>query len=322
MRWKFFLTGTLLLSFVAPAWAQRQLVDRVVAVVNNEAITQSELELYLRPLYETFKQQYEGPELARQLADARLKLLKQMIEDRLVFQEAEAQKLTVDEAEIDPMVSEFKGRFASETEMEEAMAREGFNLTKLRERYRRQILIRKLQDMQVRSRIVVSPLEIEDYYKNHSSELAEEDQVKVQSITLRKGEEAAEKGLTDELAKARIGAVEKRIRAGESFEALARELSEDEHASQGGLAGWLKRGEMLPAIDEVLFKFQAGEISPVLETSRGYHLFKVLEKKVSRTPSLEETREGIRTLIFRQKAQKRFEEWMEELKRRAYISIR
>ncbi|MBI2166748.1 MAG: SurA N-terminal domain-containing protein, partial [Candidatus Omnitrophica bacterium] len=211
MFWRFvFLTLVFLLLFSATgsaapsAQAQKQLVDRVVAVVNNEAITQSELDLYLRPLYEELRKQYEGTELSRQLAEIRLKLLKQMIEDRLVFQAAEAQKLTVDEAEIDEMVTEFKKGFPSEGDMEKAMAGEGYTLTKLRERYRRQILIRKLHDIEIRSRVVVSPLEIEEFYKKNPTKFSEKESLRVHSITLKKSDTAREKGLTDEAAKKKI----------------------------------------------------------------------------------------------------------------------
>lgn len=319
---QFFLTGVFLLWVTHPAWAQKQLLDRIVAVVNDEAITQSELDLYLRPLYDEFKQQYEGSELMQKLSEARLKLLNQMIEDRLVFQEAKARQITVDETEIDTRVKEFKRQFSSEGEFERVLVAEGYNLTKLRERYQREIAIRKLHDLEIRSRVVISPLEIEKYYKDHKSEFAEEEKIKVRSITLRKSTESIEKGLTDEAVKANIESIEKEIWNGESFEKLAREFSEDAHATEGGVVGWMKRGETLPKIDESLFGLAPGGISPVLETSMGYHLFKVEEKQASRVPSLEKVRDQIRGILYRKEAQRRFDEWMNELKRRAYISVR
>lgn len=322
---RFLLAGAILLLSTVPVWAeeqQRQLVDRVVAVVNDEPVTQSELDFYLRPLYEELKQQSEGEELARQLNEARLKLLNQIIEDRLVYQEAKTQGINVDESEIDALVEELKGKFHSETEFEKMMAQDGYSLTELRERYRRQIAIRKLHDVEIRAHVVISPREIEDYYKNRQSEFAEEETVKVRSITVRKEEETVAKGLTDEPAKKKIEAAEERIRGGESFEKLAGEFSEDTHAREGGLIGWVKRGEMLPVIEKALFSLQVGGITPILETSSGYHLFKVEDKKVGRIPPLEEVRNKIHGILFREEAQKRFDDWMNQLKTRAYISIR
>lgn len=323
---RYLLTLGFVLTGLVPAWAQqapRQLVDRVIAVVNDEAITQSELDLYLRPLYQEMKKDHrKEEELAAQLNEIRLKLLNQMIEDRLVFQEAKTRGITVDETEIDHMVDQFKARFPTEAEFEKALQTEGYSLTKLRENYRRQTTIRKLHDMEIHAQVVISPREIEEYYQAHPSEFAEEESVQIRSITVRKSEEAVQKGLTDETARRKIEALQERIREGENFEKLAKDFSEDAHAEKEGIVGWVKRGEMLPAINQALFKLRPGGISPVVETPEGYHLFMVMDKRTGRLESLEETREKIRSLLFKEEAQKRFKEWMEELKGRAYISIR
>ena len=322
MRLRILTLLALLFLNVPQAWAQKQLVDRVIAVVNDEAITQSEVDIYLRPLYEQLKQQLQGEELARQLHDAQLKLLNQIIEDRLVYQEAKARGITVDESEIDHMVEESKERFASQQDFENFFAGQESKMRDFRESLRRQIAIKKLQDMEVRSQVVVSPQEIEDYYKNRQSEFAQEESAKVRSITVRKSEEAVSKGIIDEEAKAKIGATRDRILKGENFEDLAKELSEDANAKQGGDVGWMKRGTMLPTIEEVIFQMKPGGISQVLETSVGYHLFKVEEKKTSRVPPVDEVRDKIRILLYQEEARARFNEWMNELKKNAYISVR
>ena len=314
-------TGFLLLGSV-PAWAQKQLVDRVVAVINDEAITQSELEIYLRPIYEDLKQQYQGDELMRRLNDTRLKLLNQMIEDRLVFQQAKTRGVTVDESELDEQLEQVKHRYPSSETLEKEMASQGYNLSELRENIRRQLLIRRLQDIEVRSRVVVSPREIEEYYKNHLLDFTEETRLKLLSITIRKTKEAEEKGLADEAAKKKIESIEARIRKGEAFETLARGLSEDVHASEGGEVGWVKKGELLSSIETSLYEMKAGSISPVLESPGGYHLFKIEEKNPGREIPLDEVRDKIRMTLFREKAEKRFKEWMNELKTHAYISVR
>ncbi|MBI4115455.1 MAG: peptidylprolyl isomerase [Candidatus Omnitrophica bacterium] len=322
MFYQLFIIGALLLCTVSPVWAQKQLLDRVVAVVNDEAITQSELDLFLRPLYEEFKRQYKGEELRREFNEARLKLLNQMIEDRLVFQEAKTRGITIEDSETDKLLDEMRARFPSEEEFEKTLIEQGFTLTKLRENLKRQATVRRLHDMEIRAQVVVSPLEIEEYYKNHSSEFTEEEKIKVRSITIRKGEDAIAKGLTDEAAKKKLESIEGKIRSGKKFEDLAQEFSEDARAKEGGMMGWVKRGEMLQEIEEALFGFKEGEISNVLETPMGYHLFKVEEKQIGRIAPLDEVRDKIRDVIFRQKAQKRFKEWMDELKAKAFITIR
>lgn len=315
--------GILLLFTSSFAWAQKQLVDRIVAVVNDEPITQSDLDRYLLPIYKDLKEgQQNEEELARQLNEIRLRLLNQIIEDRLVFQEAKTRGIAVEESEVEQVISEFKKQFPSEEEFEKTMMREGFSVGEIRENSRRQLIIRKLHDMEIRSRVVVSPREIEDYYQEHLHELSEREQIKLSSITVKKSEEAQLKGLADEGAKSRIEAIEKRLRAGEDFKKLAEKFSEDSRAKEGGMMDWLKRGEMLSSLEDVLFKLKVGEVSPVLETTSAYHLFKIEDKKASFTPALDDVRGKVYEILFQKKAREKFKEWMDELKSRAYITIR
>jgi peptidyl-prolyl cis-trans isomerase SurA len=320
----------LLLLMLLPLSAQAkpeaensQLLDRVVAVVNDEPITQSEMDMILRPVFEDYKKEYTSESaLIRAVNEARQKILNQLVEDRLAFQEAKNLKIEADETAIDAQMEEFKNKFKTEEALEEALKKEGLSLTDMRERLRRQWLIRRLQDIEVRSKVVVSPLEVADYFKDHPDEFSENERIKVRSITIKKNEEARQKGLTDEAAKAKAQDLRKKILSGEDFGELAKENSEDVHAKNEGLGDWIERGSMIPAIDEVIFKMKAGEISQIIETSMGYHLFRVEERKEGQKKTLEQARDEIFAKLYEQKARKRFEEWMEELKRNAYISIR
>lgn len=308
--------------FSATLHAESQLLDQVAAVVNDEVITQSELDMMLRPLYEQYKQEMPAEHIPEKMDEARQKLLNQLVEDRLVFQEAKNQKIEIDEGEIDEEIARFKERFKSEQELEDALEREGLSLTQMRDRIRRQAMIRRLQDMEIRSRIVISPLEIEKYYQEHGEEFSSGEKILVRSITIRKDEVAREKGLKDENAKERIENLRKRTLSGESFGTLAKASSEDTNAEKEGLGDWLSPGDMIPEIDAVLFNLNAGEISQVIESPMGYHLFRIEEKKEQYKQGFEEARDEIQGKLFYQKSQERFQEWMRELKRYAYISIR
>jgi peptidyl-prolyl cis-trans isomerase SurA len=211
---KLILTLFLILTAASPLKAESQLLDQVAAVVNDEIITQSELDVLLRPLYDQYKKEGSPDEAVQKLGEARQKLLNQLVEDRLVFQEAKTQKIEIDENEIDDELARFKDRFKSDKELEDALQREGLSMKEMRERIRRQSMIRRLQDMEIRSRVVVSPLEIEKFYKENSDEFASGEKIRVRSITIRKDEVAREKGLKDERAKKRIEDLRKRIASG------------------------------------------------------------------------------------------------------------
>ncbi|MFZ5802292.1 MAG: peptidylprolyl isomerase [Candidatus Omnitrophota bacterium] len=302
--------------------AEQQLLDRVVAVVNDEIILQSELDTVLRPLYEELRAEYHGDTLYQKLAEIRLKLLNQLIEDRLVYQEALARKMQVDETEIEKGIREFETHFGGRAAMEKAMEEQGMTLRALRERVERKEMVQKLHDMEIRSKIVVSPLEIEAYFKDHPEEFSEKEKVRVLSLTIKKSDEAREQGLKDEEAWKIIQNLRAEIMKGRDFKEAASKFSEDRQDHKAGAGEWITRGDMIPAIDEVIFTMKNGETSEIIETSMGYHLFRLEEKKTGKTPTLEEARDAIYGVLFRKKYEERFKEWMEGLKRKAYISVR
>lgn len=320
--WWGFAAGWLVICFSPELSARPELLDRVAAVVNDEAIAQSEVDTLLRPIYEEYRQEYTGQKLYQMLNDARQKLLNQIIEDRLVFQEAKKRSVEVNAAEVDRQIAEIRKRFPDEKSMEEALHDRGMNLTMMRERIRRQLMIRYLHDMEIRSKVIVSPLDVQTYYQEHLKDLTQKDQIRVRSITIKKSDEARLKGLTDEAARKQIEDLRKKIVAGEDFGKLAQKYSQDTRAEAGGLSEWLNKGTMIPVIDDVIFGMNSGEVSAIIETPMGYHVFRVEEKKAGHQPSIEEVRDEVFSRLVREKSSKRFEEWMEDLKRHAYISIR
>lgn len=323
---KSLLVLALILAISTPVFAAdsapRQLLDQVVAIVNDDPITQSELDVTMRPVYEEYRSQYNGEALMEALTEARRKLLNQMIEDKLVYQEAKNQKIEPEIDRVDKQIEDLKSKFKSETDLEDALAKEGMSLSTMRERMEKQSVIQQLHDMEVRAKVVVSPLEVEGYYEDHPDDFSGESSMRVRSITIKKNEDAREKGLTDETAKTKIENLRKRALAGQDFESLATEFSEDTSAKNGGLSDWIKPGEMIAEIDQIIFAMKKGEISQVIETPMGYHVFRVEETREKYKKSFNEARDEIYQRIFREKSIKRFQEWMSELKRNAYVSIR
>ena len=316
------ITALSLFFSLSHVLAETQLLDQVVAVVNEEAITQSELDMLLRPIYEHYKGEYQGQHLFRKLTEARQKLLNQLIEDRLVYQEAKKEKIEVDEIDIDHQVDQFKKQFPTQKEWEEALHKQGMTLGFVRDRFRRQTMVRNLHDREIRSKVVVSPLEIEHYYREHPEEFSKQDRLKVRSITLKKNDDVRAQGLKDEEAWKNIQDFRKKIVEGADFGELAKQFSQDSHASKNGLGDWVEKGDMIPEIDDVIFKLKVGQVSEVIETSMGYHLFLLIERKEGHKRTFEEARDEIHNKLFQQKMEERFNQWMEELKQTAYISIR
>ncbi len=128
--------------------------------------------------------------------------------------------------------------------------------------------------------------------------------------------------MVDEEALAKIQEVQQRLDNAEDFSVLAKKYSEDTSAAKGGLSDWIPQGTMIPAIDEVIFSQKVGELSDIIETPMGYHLFRVEEKQEGYRRSLDEVRDEIRNELYAKKSEERFYDWMQDLKSNAYISIR
>ncbi len=318
-----FYLSLILILFAAPlaSAGESQVLDQVAAVVNDEVITQSEMDIFLRPVYEDYKREYAGENLAQKMFEAREKLLNQLVEDRLAYQEAKNQKIEIDEAIIDKDIDDLKKRFKKEGDLEDMLGKDGLNLKTMRDRIRRQAMIRQLQDREIRARVVVSPIEVEAYYNEHPEEFSGTEKIRVRSFTIKKDDTAREKGLKDETSRTKIEDIRKKILSGENFGELAKKFSEDTNAANEGMGDWMEHGSMIPIIDEVIFNLKQGEISQVIESPMGYHLFRVEEKQQKYHLTLEQAREQVYARIYQKKSQDRFQEWMKDLKRNAYISL-
>jgi parvulin-like peptidyl-prolyl isomerase len=323
-RRSLFLAAVFLMVCLLPSsdGLSGDVLDRVVAVVNDQVITQSELDQLIVPVYEQYKTQYKGENLMIKMDQVRQSLLHQLIEDKLVYLEAERLGVQVTEEEVNARLEELKHQFSNNQEFEDFMSTRGLTVSKLKQRYREHLAIQKLHQYQIRSRVIVTPKDVEEYYQTHREKFVEEESVWARTITIRKSKEALEAKQPDPEAKRRAEEVLRRVYGGESFEELARKYSEDTKAAAGGDLGVVRRGEFVNTIDAMVFSLKPGEISPILETEMGYHIFKVEEKKPREVKSFEKVRDNIRAFLFRKKSHERFVEWIEGLKKDAYISIR
>lgn len=311
------------LSIIPIAFSEeQQLVDRVAAVVNKDIITQSELDMIFRPIYEQIKKTYKGHNLQGELESLRLKLLNQLIEDRLVAQEAEKLGIEVTNEELEEEMAQFKKQFPNEEAFRKEMEGSGITQAEVEKRFKERIAISKLHQAIIRGSVIVSPSEAEQYFKEHPEDFFQKEQIELWCITLRKGEEAIRKGTMDEGVKRKAAGLIAELKKGKNFEELAQKHSEDANAAEKGYLGFMLHGSLIPNIDKVLFALAENSTSEILETEQAYHIFKVGKKRPASSTTFEEVRDQVNEILFRKKAHERFIGWMDDLKKRSFISIR
>jgi parvulin-like peptidyl-prolyl isomerase len=297
--------------------ARAAVVDKIVVVVNNEVITQGEIDRMLAPVYQHFKSVYQGPDLMAKLDEARQKIMGQLIEEKLLLGEAKKLNIEVEEKDIAARMSDAQKRFASRELFERALAEQRMTPKDLKAKFRDQLMTRKLVDQKVGSRIIITPVEVSEYYRSHASDFTQSDEIMPRNILIKPGNDLPpDKAL--ELAEM-IG---RRLKDGADFAELARTYSSGPGAADGGVMGYRKRGELMPEIEDVIFSLKEGETSDMIRTGMGYFFFKIEEKRPGRKLSLAEARAMIEEVLYSEKGREKMKGWMEGLKKNAYIAFR
>lgn len=291
--------------------------DKILVVVNEDVITEAELDVALTPVTNELKKEFSGEELKAKIQEMRDELLNQMVEDKLILQEAKRRGVVVDESEIDDRLKDVQLKFPSTGEFNDQIEKIGLTVTILKTRYKDQLMMAKLVTHEIKDKVVVTPAEISDYYDKHSEELKAPESVRLKNIMIRFDE-----ATTESLAKQKADDIFRLIKEGRDFSDLAKQYSQGAKAAEGGDLDFIPRGQMREEFDKAIFTLKPGEVSSPIKTDTGYYIFKVEEKKDPYLRPLPEIRDEIENTIFRDKAQKKYTEWMAKLKRDAFIQYK
>lgn len=291
-------------------------MDRILVVVNDEIITEGDLRSAMEPIAAQYRATLSGEELDERLRAAEEELLNTLIDDHLIVSAAKREaNVTVEESEIDAMFDEFHARFPSEDVFQRVLKEQRISFKKLRDRFREQILKRKMIDYKVRSRISVSPGDVHDYYHAHPDEFVRPGRARVRHILIRIGDLHDEKE-AGELAEA----IYQKAAQGEDFSALAKTYSGAANAELGGDMGWVEKGQFRGDIDEALFELEVGGVAPPIHTQLGYHLFKVEDREPPAQMPLEEAQNLIERTLYKIRMGETFDRYLAELRQDAYIA--
>lgn len=294
-------------------------LDRVICVVNNDAITLFELdEAEAYYLFENKEPPLSG-EARTQLRD---RLLQRIIDNRLQLQQADREKITVDDAEMNEQMADLMKRMnvKTELELEQAFRRQGVTLEAIKKRVRDQLAVERVRRRRVTMRVTVTEGEIDRYLEQNREKLETGLTFEARHILFIPDPNRGEDGWED--AKRRANEVYDRILGGGDFADLAKEYSQDGSGKDGGSLGVLKRGELAVDIEKAILDLSPGETSAPFRSQLGYHLFKLDSKERLGGEGLGQARNQIRDILLREKYAARLKEWMTEIRQRAIIDMR
>lgn len=273
------LAGALGLPAAAPAAQSKPrqpvLLDRIVAVVNDEAITARELDERVQFALRQLKQQGTAPPPR---AVVERQILDRMVSDRVQLQFAKESGLRIDDAELDRAILRIaeQNNISLQT-MRETLERDGVPFAKFREDVRNEIVMSRLREREVDNRIVITESEIDALLSASADEEVRGDELNLSHILVVVPENASPEQV--QARRARAEEALSQLKKGVDFKQVAAAFSEAPDALQGGAMGW-RAGERLPTLFyDALKGLKAGEVSDLLRSANGFHILRLNERR-------------------------------------------
>ena len=324
---KLFSALLLVLSLLATTpSAQANVVDRSVAIVNDDTITLSEVNEAGKSFFQKVAAEAPPEQLEAALQQARRAVIDKLIEKRLLTQEARKTDIKVSDEEVENALKRIlESNQATIDQFRKEIASAGMNEKQFREDLRDQISTTKLVNQAIRAKIVIPEEQALAYYQRNYTESSGEGEYHLLQIgVVWDSQDRTGNVPSQEEAKNKIESIRQVAEKGEDFRELAKQHSDLPSATDGGDLGAFKERDMAADMRSAIATLQPGDISRIVERDKSYQLFKVqsTEKGTKEaSASYESAKEKIREALFQQEMERRLKEWLDSLREKAYIKV-
>jgi parvulin-like peptidyl-prolyl isomerase len=292
-------------------------LERVVAVVNDSIILQSELEARLVPVRAEAEQITDPTERRRRLAKLSTQVLDEMVSEELIVQAAETAKIEVDSSEVQAALDEIKQQNKlDDAGLAQALASQGYTVQGYRQDLRRQLLRLRAVNQLVAPKVQVTEDDVRSRYAELQRRSNAVSAVYLSHILIALPEHPTEQ----ELAAARQKAAQaiQEVNGGQPFAEVAKKYSADTNVE----LGWFQRGSINADWETVVFSMQKGETRGPVTGPRGLEIFHVGDVQAAALKPYEEMKEQLQRELRRRELDKQTATWVEELRKKAYIDIK
>lgn len=297
-------------------------VEEIIARVNNDIITLSDYEkaeAQLRPEAQQDCQNCAEDKIAQMVDEEKKNLLRDMIDQSLLVQRGKDLDINVDTdviKELDQIRQQ--NNLTSMEALQKAVEGSGANWEDYKQHIKNQILTQKVIQQEVGPTVKIGNDEVQKYYEAHKDEFVRPEEVDLSEIFL-----STENKSPQEMAgvRAKADAVEKRLKAGEDFSALAKRFSEGTTASEGGGIGEIKRGEMTPAMEKIVFALKKGDSTDVLDVPNGVEIYHVNRHFDPGLQPFSKVEDDIENQLYQSRIQAAMRKYLTQLRKDSYVVV-
>jgi peptidyl-prolyl cis-trans isomerase SurA len=307
-----------------PEGVNAKVVEEIIARVNNEIITRSELDKARVSAEEDAKQECEGrctPEQLRiNIEDRQKNALRDLIDQSLLAQRGKDMGINV-EPEVIKKLDQIRvqNKMASMEELEKAVSSQGLNWEDFKDNIRKGILTQRVISSEVGSHINISHEEVVKYFEEHKKEY-----IRPEQVALREIEVATEGKKDEELPdlKKKAETALKRVKDGEDFGEIAKRFSDGGTAKQGGFLGVYKRGELSKELEDIVFKMKKNDLTDIMDTKQGYLVLQVLEHYDEGEQPLTKVENEIMEKLYSARMEPALRDYLKTLREQSYVVIK
>ena len=296
-----------------------EVCNRVVAVVNNDVITLYELNNRMKEMTGVPPEELMLKSDAM-YRDARQKILELLIDEKIAQAKIKELRIQVSDRQVDNYVEKLKrDNQLTQEDLVAGLEKEGLSYEKYRERIKRDIERAQLIEYEVRSKIIIREETIQKYYEEQKGTFGVAEKVQLAGIFLMRKNLKSEEEMRELYRKAQEIAA--KLKAGADFSQMAGSYSEGPGAKEGGDLGQFTVDHLEPGLKGVVEALPEGGISDPLVRPNGIQLIKVTKKQTGKIRSLEEMKEAIYGILYQEEVNRRYQNWIKELRESAYTRV-
>lgn len=309
-----------ILLLAAPASAR--VVEKIAAVVGEDIVLSSEVEEHAAPFMQEIAAMPNPTQRAARASSLRREILERLVDERLIIQQAAELKLSVSSEDVDRSIEQIKKENGglTDAQLTAELVKAGQSMASYRQEIKKQILRYRVLNIAVGSKVTVSDSDVQSYYDGHMKS-GDHVQVKASHIFVAIPENADAVTLKGKERFAHD--LLERAKGGDDFAKLAKDFSQDPATrDEGGDLGYFGRDMLPKPIEEMVFSMKIGEIRGPVRADRGFHVIKLIDRRVNEVKPLAAVKEELRNQLRQKEMERQTKNYLNDLRKRTLVDVR